>query len=143
MEGRARIFSHREHLIKEEKQLLAEKELLLSKQEALLISEKEKLSGSDSLDIKRSILLPALQGKWEAEKSKLDAERIVILQTTPKVWGSLESKRIELEKIISGIKGKPSNSGNHALLLDNEGRLKQLLEIITLIDSAKGELHVV
>lgn len=142
MEKRNAVFSHRENLIIEEKMLLAEKEALLDKREAFLLAEKEKMVGQENLEIKRTILLPALQQKWEAEKKKIDAERVQLLQSTPKVWESLASRKEELEKIISTIKTKPSSSSNQMLLVENEGRLKQLIEIIAMIDSLKGDTNV-
>lgn len=143
LEDRERIFNQRENLLQDGKDYIAEKELLLSKREASFWAEKERMLGQDGAGLKRDVILPSLQQKWEAEKMKIDAERIQILKSTPKVFESLESRKIELEKIISTIKGKPASSSNQILLAENEGRLKQLLDVIVLIDSHKGELHVV
>lgn len=143
IQDRERILVQRESLIEDGKSFMAEKEVLLSKREATLWAEKERMLGQDGSGLKRDVLLPSLQKKWEAEKMKIDAERVEILQSTPRVFESLESKKIELEKIIAGIKGKPASSSNQILLAESEGRMKQLIDILALIDSNKGGLYAV
>lgn len=136
------LFVKREQNIEDGKIYIAERELYLKKREDNLWAEKEKMVGTDNLETKRQIILPSLQQKWEAEKMKIDAERIAILNTTPKVWQSLESRKKEIENIIQTIKSKPLSTPNQAILSENTGRMKELTEIISLIDKEKTNGYV-
>lgn len=117
---------------------LEEREKLLNKIKKDIEADKESMLGKDNLEIKRSILLPAMQKKWEAEAASIDADRANILLNTPKIYISLASKKLECENQIKIIKGKPSSMGNQTLLVQWEARLHQLTEIIEMIDKEKS-----
>lgn len=127
-------------IIEGTKEWLVEKEQLLKKKEELFDKEREMILGKEGAEVRRDILLPSLKKKWEAEKEKIDAERVMIIKRTPRVQQSLEARKTELQKIITTIKNKPGSTANHDLLKENEGRLDELNSIINIID--KEKLHV-
>lgn len=101
--------------------------------------EKESFLGKDGSDLKRKILLPIMQAKWDAEAKKLDAERSAILSSMPKINISLSGRKFELQARIEGIKKKPANSGNNILLVQCESALDELNGIINMIDKERND----
>jgi len=128
------LIKEKEKFVDQLKKFHEERRSFLDERERSLDRQREALLGKDGAEIKRKVLLPALQDKWQAEKAKLDADKSRILEKTPRVKVSLDSRRVEILMVINNIRKKPSNAPNHDLLVQNEGRLKELEEILMLID---------
>lgn len=126
---RADLDSYQDHL--------NEKEAILAKIQADINSQKEFMLGNDNQEVKKAIILPAMKRKWEAEAAKVDADRVAILQSTPQVQASIESRKKELESRIQYLKQKPKNGPNDNHLHECESRLKELNEIIAIIDQIR------
>ena len=116
---------------------LAEKEAFLAKVQKDLDAQKEFMLGQDNTEMKKAILLPAMKKKWEAEAQKIDAERVAILQSAPTVKASMESRRKELENRIAYLQKKPDNAANQRHMLEAEFRLKELDEVIAIVDQER------
>ncbi len=131
------LLQSREKILEEHRKFLVDMELSIAIREKALDKEKERIVEPEGAEIKRRIMLPALQGKWEAEAKKIDADRVKILTEVPSVLWSLSARKKEIEAYISSVKQKPKSSGNHDLLLDATGRLSELERVIDIIDKEK------
>jgi len=121
-------------LIKERESYLEERIALLEKREELLDKEKEAILGQGGAEIKRAVLLKAMQGKWEAEKKRIDAERVKIALRTEAVPFRLNKRIDELLIAMSNIKKKPSTMSNHDILIKNQGAYEEINHMLKLID---------
>lgn len=133
------LFQKKDAHILDTKKFLVEREMALDIREKSIADEKERLLDSDSIEIKRKILLPSLQEKWKAEAAKLDYERTKILQETPQVRDSLQLRIGELEQAVSIIKTKPKSTGNSDLLISTTSRLDELKKVVERIDKVRSE----
>jgi hypothetical protein len=118
---------------------LSEREAVLKSIRESIEAEKEAFLGKDGIELKRKILLPAMQAKWEAESKKLDAERNVILNSMPAMRGFLSQRKKEIETQIAEAKGKPANSGNSMLIVQGEAALSEILWIEKKIDEERSK----
>jgi len=114
---------------------LAEIEL----REKELEAEKEKLLTNDSLELKRKILMPKMQAKWEAEAKRLDLERARVLETSPAIYKSLAKRIEELERLVAHIQSKEKNCTNNDYLITTQARLDELQKLVAIIDKERNE----
>ena len=135
---RVLLLSRREGLIREQTAFLLDKEKYLKKLETILEDKWEAVCGNDATVLKRKILLDALKRKWEAERLKLDADRVIILKSTKHVHHSIKAIQDEAEKVLENLKKKPSTTFNSAITNEYSGKLKGVLEVIKIIDAEKN-----
>lgn len=118
---------------------LDERAAMLNKMQKDLEAERESMLGKDNLEVKRTILLPVMRQRWEAEAKQIDAERAEIMAKTPRLYFSLAARKAEYEAQAATIKSKPANMGNQTLLIQAEARLAEIQELLEQIDKERAK----
>ena len=135
------MLSRRQEFLVTQEKSLQDRLYMLEISEKKLNDEKESLLDAESIKLKRKLILPSLKRKWKADARKIDAERIVIMERTPRVHRSLNKRKEEIETTITEIKKRPVTSANYDLLLGAQARLGEVNRLISTIDEVQYESH--
>lgn len=139
LDERMQILASKTNDLLEYKNHLETRASFLDRMQRDIDHEKESMLGKDNLEIKKNILLPVMKQKWEAEAKLLDSQRSEILLRVPQIYVSIQSRLMEYSNHVALIKGKPASMGNQNLLIEYQSRLKEVTELIEIIDKERAK----